>query len=198
MANYIETVTGKRQQAAIVKALRGDTKQDRQIVVATNNGLLQSITALTDKTVKAIAKLDSSSLDKQELIVLHQLKQSLDTMQKSVDSYITAIDRQTIQLVAAMNKLQRTDTPVAIQKTSEQPSSITLSDYRAHDIDTAPDGKQYIGFMNGDGKWYIVESDDRKNTMRYYFGNGDYATAWSERYSHTYGTLSEALHGVAA
>lgn len=71
-----------------------------------------------------------------------------------------------------------------------------LSDYRAHDIDTAPDGTQYIGFIASDGRWHIAHSDDKQNTLRYYSSKGDYHSSWDERYSHEYTTLNEAMRNV--
>lgn len=78
-------------------------------------------------------------------------------------------------------------------KTLAPKKTTDLSGYRAIDLDNAPDGVQYVGFQNASGGWYILQNDDRNNTIRYYFGKGDYATAWDEKYSHDYKTLSEAI-----
>lgn len=68
----------------------------------------------------------------------------------------------------------------------------SLDDYRAHDL--REDGAiQYIGFVNPDGKWYIVENDSENNRLRYVFGSKGYSKAFSKAGSWQYKLLSEAM-----
>lgn len=69
---------------------------------------------------------------------------------------------------------------------------IDLDDYFAQDI--KEDGEtQYIGFLNPDGAWYIMEST--KNTLRFVFGSGNYSKAFDKAASYSYELLNEAING---
>lgn len=195
--SYIETLKVKRQRAGLAKAL-GSSKQS--VILTAQADLGKKVDAFSDKVVATLGKLDTTVLQKRHLTLLAGLVKEVKTLQ-------TAIDRQTVQLVRAINKIELSPqitvpTPVVTDTGSGNRASdkkgINLNDYRAHDLDDAPDGKQYIGFISMDGKWYIVQSDDASNSMRYYFSDGDYDTEWMERYSHEYKTLSEAIRGLAA
>lgn len=72
------------------------------------------------------------------------------------------------------------------------PESTDYSKCRACDLDNAPDGIQYIGFMDHAGNWYIIQNDSKNNTVRYHYGSGDYLAAWSDRYG-----LDYSLPGAA-
>jgi hypothetical protein len=74
--------------------------------------------------------------------------------------------------------------------------SIDLSTYRADRLADAPDGSQFIGFTAIDGTWYIVRTEGER--MLYYFGGGDYESAWNDRMAHDYKSLSEATSGLRA
>jgi len=78
------------------------------------------------------------------------------------------------------------------EEDDEDEDEFDITKYIAQDLDNATDGNQYIGFLNSQGKWYIVQNDGR--SMRYYFGGDSYAQAWDDKYAHTYLPLSEALN----
>lgn len=46
---------------------------------------------------------------------------------------------------------------------------------------------QYFGFSDGGGAWTIKRLTVATNEMRYASGSSDYATAWANRASQTYG-----------
>lgn len=74
---------------------------------------------------------------------------------------------------------------------------ISLEDYRAHDILNSGD-KQYIGFQNPAGNWYIMENDTKNNKLRYVFGRGGYSQAFKKAGSYEYELLSEAINALSA
>lgn len=137
------------------------------------------------------------------------LQASQNTQTKSIDKaakdIITAIKNQQLVVPAPevtvetsppdFSRLEEIMKSLLKALTKPAPSEkLDLSDYRAHDLDNAPDSKQYIGFISPTGGWYIMQSDD--GALRYYFGAGDYETAWSDRYSHDYQTLNGALNAL--
>jgi hypothetical protein len=188
--SYTDRIKSKRQTEAFYKAVSGP-KQGAIAVTAD----MKPVTDALKEVIKGLAKLD----DGMEVRAIVGLSREVRSLQ-------TAIDRQTMQITRALGKIElspqiNVPEPTVINNTTPSvntKSGINLADYRAHDLDDAPDGVQYIGFISQEGKWYICQSDDKKNTMRYYFGKGDYDTEWLERYSHEYKTLSEAIRSVAA
>lgn len=73
----------------------------------------------------------------------------------------------------------------------KQDDDIDLDDYHAHDI--KDDGDiQYIGFLDPDGNWYIMES--KQNTLRYVFGHGGYTQAFNKAATYKYELLNEAIN----
>lgn len=62
----------------------------------------------------------------------------------------------------------------------------TGTDYKASDIDIAADTK-YYGFLNTDGRWYIMKEVTTAGSFRFTKGTADYATGWTGRAAHSYG-----------
>lgn len=77
----------------------------------------------------------------------------------------------------------------------EQADKFDMDDYKAHDLTDGTD-KQYVGFMNPEGNWYIIENDMKANSLRYLFGSGNYEKAFAKASTYQYETLDEALHAV--
>lgn len=79
---------------------------------------------------------------------------------------------------------------ISLNQPTDKPAISTSTDYskcRACDLDNAPGGTQYIGFIDQTGKWYIMQNDTENNTIRYHYGTGDYEAAWNERHGLVYG-----------
>lgn len=203
----------KKMQMASLMGSQGKST----VILTDQTDLGDKVKELTAKTVAAIQGLDLTVASNKQLQAIKELRGDIVSVEQAVRRYETAIERQTVQLVAAINKLELSPhitvpTPQVTVKESainlkpletainslKVTKTINLSDYRAHDIADTADGKQHVGFMALDGTWYIMESDDASNTLRYYFGAGGYAEAWNYRSGHTYTTLSEAARGLSA
>jgi hypothetical protein len=200
----------KRTQAAV---LAGGSKPS--VVLTDQTDLGDKVGELTTKVTAAIKDLDLKVVNNQQLEAIRSVISAVQSLEQVVDSYITALDRQTVQIVSALKKIELSPritvpTPQVTVKSSDvnlkpletainslKSTTVSLADYRSHDLDTAPDGSQYIGYIAMDGSWYIIQSNESTNTMRYYFGKGAYSTGWDERYSHDYTVLSEAIHALA-
>ena len=57
--------------------------------------------------------------------------------------------------------------------------------YVPQDIDVANDTK-YYGYVEGEGRWYIMKEISSAGSFRFTNGTADYATAWTARATHTY------------
>jgi hypothetical protein len=45
----------------------------------------------------------------------------------------------------------------------------------------------YVGYVDPDGAWYIMEFNNASGTARYVKGSSGYTTAWTNRAAQTYG-----------
>lgn len=110
----------------------------------------------------------------------------------------------------AHNKLDAINTSIS----SEQPRSVTnfpteyplpqsqandLTDFMAHDVDEPSSTLTYVGKVRKDGTWVIMKIDTASGTAIRYAGSknnssySDYASAWNDRDSLTYGLVNEAV-----
>jgi hypothetical protein len=231
----LERIKAKRQAAnfqaasqsrqdAVLNALKENqiatllSNQKPTVILTDQTDLGDKIKDLAGTLEKAVKSIDGKEDSAKLLKALEDLSVDLYGLGKKIEQYQTAIDRQTVQLVSALNKLELspniTVTPAAVTvapadfkplqkalqglKPTISKRMPTLADFRATDIDTDRSGTQYIGFMALDGSWYLMQSDERNNTTRYYFGTGDYASAWEQRHNYDYTTLSEAYRAVSA
>jgi hypothetical protein len=83
----------------------------------------------------------------------------------------------------------------AIESLKEE-KGLDLDDYKAHDINNLDKDTQYIGFLNPDGQWYIIENRVKENTIRYVFGKSDYKKAFKKAPTYQYELLSEAVNAL--
>ena len=64
------------------------------------------------------------------------------------------------------------------------PGASTIAGYKSSDLD-AGGTTEYFGFIDPDGKWYILRLVSDTN-VRYAAGSSDYATNWTNRASLSY------------
>jgi hypothetical protein len=76
------------------------------------------------------------------------------------------------------------------------PDRFDLSRYIAQDM---KDGEetQYVGFVNPEGHWYIVENDVKGNKMRYVFGSSGYSKHFKQASSYKYMILDKAINAAS-
>jgi len=170
------------------------------------------------KIETAIKQLDATDNDKQQLtelkslyIGLTQLKSAFLTGNKDVTKALATltkavqgIDVQPVVNVPAANvtvPLAKVDLK-PLQKTIEQymapkieEKGVDLECYRAQDI-TDSGNMQYVGFVNPEGAWYIIENDVKGNSMRYLFGTSGYAEAFAQASTYQYKLLNEAINAL--
>jgi len=63
---------------------------------------------------------------------------------------------------------------------------LELQKYRFSDMDVSGD-PLYVGYVDPDGAWYIMEFNNASGTARYVKGSSGYTTAWTNRAAQTYG-----------
>lgn len=201
MDDYLETVKNKRQISSQSK-----TEQDKLEAFTTLaqeiRSLLTSLETagakqLDKKVVEAIARLDKivNSISTVKVTSDQDIKTALLYMAEA----IRQIDvKPVINLPPPKVELKEREIdfqPIIEQLGKHKPSKalLTLSDYKAQDMNELDPNIQYIGFVNPAGRWYIIENNTLDNTLRYKFGRSGYPTAWKKPQSLNYKLLNEAV-----
>lgn len=187
------------------------------VILTDQTDLGDKLAAMVNDMAQTVKGLDSSETNKQQLTELKTLYTGL-TQLKSVftsgnKDLSTGIDKLTKAVNGLlMNPVVNVPAPqvkVDAPKIDLKPlqdtlkgyfeapkvEKIDLECYRAQDI-TETDSKQYVGFVNPDGDWYIIENDIPGNSLRYVFGTGNYATAFQKAPQYEYQLLNEAINAV--
>lgn len=217
-----QTQDAQRQTAMLMHATRN---QKPQIILTDSTDLGSHIAELGDKIIEVLeaVKEDHSTKDQIDRIndMTYEFRELVETVQTSQET-------QADKIVLALNDLKTTVTkqkPVVVPAPAvslqekdvdlnpivgaindlkkllaptKQKKKTDLSTFRAHDLSDAPDGMQYIGFMDMSGSWYIMQHDPEENRDRFYSGSESYDQAWDDKFSHNYTTLSEALRALSA
>lgn len=204
--DYQTTIKAKREAVQQSKT----DQQQRDELAAT------VVKAVTDKGVKLYAQIDART-DAAELAALHAVEAAITKLQALEAASQASSDKLLASIAAALKTmdvkpvvhvpqqlppridfgpLQRTIEQY-FQPESETDSGIDLDCYKAQDM-TESETVQYVGFLNPQGDWYIIENDIKANSMRYLFGSGNYAKAFARAASYKYKLLNEAIPHATA
>lgn len=187
----------------IIKAKRDQTAQTKQEQSHRDEMAQTVIQAITDKGIKLEAQVETKT-DEAELAALKDLQtavEKLQTLESDGNSNTNKLLSDVVQAVRAIVPAQKQPIDFKpLQDTIKQyfvsdTDTIDLDDYKAQDL-TDGDTIQYVGFLNPDGKWYIIENDLKKNTLRYVFGSGKYSEAFQKAASYDYKLLNEAVNAT--
>ncbi len=181
--------------------------------------ILTDQTDLGDKIAEALSSLDTSKADADQLGAIKELSSLLKSTQKAqvngnsaIREALTLIEKavKSIEVAPVVNvpepkvtvkqtKVDFTplqDTIREVFATTDE--KIDLDDYKAQDIDNSVADMQYIGFVNPEGNWYIIENDVLGNKLRYVFGESGYAEAFAKASTYEYNLLNEAIDALSA
>lgn len=201
--SYLDTIRERKDKATAkkdaqdgVNAIVNQLKTPQKVTVDTSNleSATEELKKFTVYNAKA-ARQEADALKKgMENIVtaVNNIKIPEIPEQKPIPAPIVNVPKQPAPIV---NVPQADFSPIteAIAGLKEE-KGIDLDCYRAHDL---KDGDiQYIGFLNPDGDWYIIENDVKKNALRYVFGTGNYTQAFKKAASYKYELLSEAINAI--
>jgi DNA repair ATPase RecN len=189
----------------IIKAKRDQTTQTKQEQAQRDELAQTVIRAITDKGIKLEAQVDTKT-DEAELAALKDVQTAIEKLQalesdgnSSTNKLLSDVLRAVRAIVPAQKQ------PIdfkPLQDTIKQyfdtndTDTLDLDDYKAQDLSDG-DNIQYVGFLNPAGKWYIIENDLKKNTLRYVFGSGKYSDAFKKAASYDYKLLNEAVNATA-
>lgn len=189
------------------------------VILTDQTDLGDKIRELSDKFAEAIRGIDSSAIDAKQVNKLIEVVSTLDALNGMIANNLKYADKQRGEILAAIKALKLSTVvnvpePKVTFKESKVDFSplqdtirevftppvtfINLDRYKAQDIDNSVQDKQYIGFLNSEGNWYIIENDIPANKLRYVFGNSGYIEAFSKASSYEYTLLNEAVDALSA
>lgn len=88
---------------------------------------------------------------------------------------------------------------IAIESLKEKKEDvIDLACFRAQDIDNDTTGFQFIGMVDNDGRWCIIQNDIDGGKLRYKLGKEDYTGAWDYHVQLRYLIWNEAVDEIQA
>ena len=116
---------------------------------------------------------------------------------KSIEGVNLTIANQTIEnmknnkfkeVITSLNKMS--------EKLEPKEEGLHLECYRVSDSKEPVTGIQYFGFVDAEGKWYILYNDATEGTVRYKFGVDNYTSAWKDCDKYDYKLLNEAIDEI--
>lgn len=189
------------------------------VILTDQTDLGDKMAELGDKLNETVKQLDSRKVNEQQLTALKSLQSTLDTYRNGISADIQTSHEAFAKVLTALSAIDRApvfnvpEPKVMIQerevdlsplqdtikeyfKTPEV-DKIDLDNYRAQDIANS-ENMQYVGFVNPDGGWYIIENDTKGNSLRYVFGLGGYKKAFKAAAGYKYLLLNEAIDALTA
>lgn len=200
---YLDTINEKRQEKS---------KADEQ------RAFVDSISAVSTDVRELLASLETSGakkLDKKvvdAISALGTLVEALKTVKIENDSdtkealaniagILSRINVQPIvnveapQVTVQERKIDFDPLIEALNK-PETSDDDPLVRYKAQDINNDDPHTQYVGFINPEGEWYIIENNDESNSLRYVFGKKGYIRAFKDASKLNYKLYSEAINAT--
>lgn len=176
----------------------------KQIPVITNGEQIESVVA---KALKPMIDDLKALLVEIMPVIPDQLdgNELVDNFKRSVEKSLVVNTENVIQEakipdeVVQLLELQGRSIAILKNRIEVKPDPvITLENYKPHDQDqvTAKALKiSWFGFVDPNGKWYILCQNGRDHTQRYAAGINDYREAWITRQEQKYDYLNEAFNG---
>lgn len=197
--SVLETIRQKRQD--------GDEKNHKKAVVGAFNNLAGEVRSLIDSLEKTGARtLDKDFVDsvKELSSVASKLEDIKITSDEDIKRglYLLAEAFSQLEVRPVVNvqapKVEVKERDIDFKPLIDKISSDKPDEFKAQDLDEPDLDKQYVGFVNSAGNWYIVENNLTTATLRYKFGKKGYTRGWNNRAKHTYKLYNEAVDALSA
>ena len=203
--DYLETIKTKRQgkldsdkEQAFTDSL-GELSSDIRVLLASLE--TSGAKKLDRQVVEAISSLGTI------VEALSTLKVESDSeVKETLRTIATNLGNLDIRPVVNVPKAQVTvqereiDFDPLINALNKEPTKETdddpLAGYKAQDINNDDPNIQYVGFVNAQGNWYIIQNDD--SSLRYKFGVKGYTKAFKDCAKLSYKLYSEAIGEIKA
>lgn len=157
-----------------------------QAIKASQQAIEASIASQTSQIVSALKALKLTTNYSPE-INLPEPKVAVTTQNVDFSEL-----KDTIIQMAKENKPAEVE---EVEPVTIVPDRFDLSRYTATDLKDGTD-KQYVGYVNPEGCWYIIENDVKANKLRYVFGETGYSKHFSSASQWKYQILDKAIHAA--
>lgn len=209
-----------REMRQITAAALAGSAGKSTVILTDQTDLGDKISELATKFENALQGIDGTELSKHQILEIKKVGEAIKGLSGSVFQSTQSSEKQTKEIISAIrgldmspnitvptpkvtvesNKIDFTALENAISNLKTEvvfPEPIIdrfdLSRYRAQDIKETED-KQYVGFVNPEGCWYIIENDLRANRMRYVFGESGYSKHFAQASTWKYQILDKAIN----
>lgn len=200
--NYLDKISDKRQ-----KTVDTQLESDKlQVFTDLSDGIKEVFSTLEKTGAKKLDKQVVDAINKLESIVesIASIKVTSDSDIKdaliSLASAMQSIKVQPVVNVPApqvtVNEKEVDFKPIIDALGNQKyvaPTGDPLSEYKAQDINNDDPHRQYVGFVNPKGNWYIIENDETNNSLRYVFGTKNYLKAMQKPAKLNYRLYSDAI-----
>ena len=191
------------------------------IILTDQTDLADKINDMVKTFGEVVKSTDQSKLNSDQIAAIKELKSGLDSLKTTIankkadnSDVVAAIRALKLDVAAPIVNVpapivtlqERAHKPIdftPLQDTikeyfkAPEDEKIDLDCYRAQDITDNGD-TQYVGFVNPEGNWYIIENKVRENQLRYIFGDKGYAKAFKKAAQYEYMLLNEAINAITA
>ena len=198
--SYLETIKTKRQgkldsdkEQAFTDSLEGVSADIRVLLASLETSGAKK---LDKQVVDAISTL-GTIVQALSTLKVESDSEVKDTLKTIADSLSNLDVRPVVNVPKAQVTVQerKIDFDPLINALNKEPAKETdddpLAGYKAQDINNDDPNIQYVGFVNAQGNWYIIQNDD--SSLRYKFGSKGYTRAFKDCAKLSYKLYSEAI-----
>lgn len=156
-------------------------------VVELQAALEEGLTENFDNIDKQLAEIKHNKTDFKPVL------ESLEQLEKAVteNAAIVRAMGEFTEAVKGIKPVVKVDAPK--QQAAPVKSTNPYDTYKPADSYEAKAGNQYYGFLDTEGKWFIMRVGGKENKQyRYATGDTKYTEAWRKRSSHDYKRYNEA------
>lgn len=205
----------KQMKEATLASYMGGNKSS--VILADSTDLGDRVEELGDKITTAIdaIKEDNSNTEAVDKLV-DEFKSVVTRVTESINAQQTALSKafdtfgKILGGIEFSPQISVAPTKVSVPKVDlseigeaiaslkvEEKEEFSLKCYMAQDLQT--DGTfQYVGMVNPEGNWCIIENDMEAEALRFVLGDKNYKTAWKNYNNHQFMLYDEAVNAVSA
>lgn len=196
--NVTTFLASKDSWAEIVENMATSAERIRNVLSTLDGGVIK----IDESFTKAVDNLQSV-VEKVKTVKVESDKD----VSKQVVKLTKAVEALNVQpIVNVPEPVVNVDVPKIDTKPLEKvfqefldapkEEALMLSNFIGQDIDNDADVMQYVGMLNPNGDWYIIENTYEPSQLRYVFGRGKYKKAWENHVNLDYRRIDEAYNAI--
>jgi hypothetical protein len=197
--NLTTFLASKDNWASIVDDIISAAEKIQKVSSSIDN----EVTKLDSTFTQAVSSLQEA-VGRMQTVKVEADKEAVEVLER-INSTLNSLEVNPVVNVSAPNvtvspsKLDLKPLEKALKelKPIEVKAKFSLKCYMAQDLQT--DGTfQYVGMVNPEGNWCIIENDMEAEALRFALGDKNYKTAWKNYNNHQFMLFNEAVNAVSA